>query len=238
MTAQTTGPAAPQEARPRDQRKLLTDLDPSVVLSVLTGVVAVFGLLNQVIFYRFFDISYVAYIGTGDFLALVLQTIPFTLLVVLVLLAASALTVIGLIYSGAGLLSWFWKLVVALSKLCRLALVRLCGLFAATAAWLLRQDGQGAMARASGQRDLVAAIAQAAQKLSRLCLSYEPVCAQRSASGREKQEKVAQAKRASLQWWLAFANRRYFELFLVHLQHLGSDQVSRSERVRRETGRE
>jgi len=215
MTDQSIGTAAPRKARSSAKRKMLTDLDPTVVLSVLTGVVAVCGLLNQVIFYRFFDISYVSYIGTGDFLALVLQTIPFTLLVVLLTLGVAALTVLGAIYSRAGLVTSFWQLLLALARLCSRILALLGSAFSRTVTWLLRRSDERADVWSADRRDRVAAIAEAAQLLSGLCKSYEPACARRSGAYLQRRQEAAKQRREKIAAWLAFANRRYFEMFLA-----------------------
>lgn len=215
MTDQSIKTAAPRKARSSAKRKMLTDLDPTVVLSVLTGVVAVCGLLNQVIFYRFFDISYVAYIGTDDFLALVLQTIPFTLLVVLLTLGVAALTVLGVIYSRAGVVTSFWQLLLGLAALCRRILALLGNLFSRTVAWLLRRSDERADVWSADRRDRVAAVAEAAQLLSKLCKSYEPACERRSGAYLQKRQEASKDRREQIASWLAFANRRYFEMFLA-----------------------
>ena len=214
MTEQSIKTAAPRRARSSPKRKMLTDLDPTVVLSVLTGVVAVCGLVNQVIFYRFFGISYVAYIGTNDFLALVLQTIPFTLLVVLLTLGVFAMIVLGLIYSRASVVTSFWQLLLGLAAFCRRILALLGGLFSRMVAWLLRRGQQRAHVWSADRRDRVAAVAEAAQLLSKLCQSYQPACERRSAAYLEKRQQAAKERRAKIAWWLALANRRYFEMFL------------------------
>lgn len=213
----TGAPGDHSDALIRANRKTLTGVlmgDPSTVLSVLTGVVAVCGLLNQVFFYWFFDITYIAYVGASDFLALILKTIPFTLLVVLIALVASGLAALGVIYSQSGVLAWFWRLGIALSLACRLTLSRTCGLLAGVAAWLIRLVRQYQTAWPPERVDRITAIAEAAQALSDLCRDYEPVCQRRAAESCRKRQQVFEKRRHSLRRLRDFANQSYFETFV------------------------
>lgn len=211
-TASVARPGSDGEAR------TLTALikgDGRVALSLLTGVVAISGLLNQIAFYRFFGISYVAHIGASDFLGLVLQTIPFTLVVVLTTLLTGALTVVGAIYLRFNVVASLWRFCIGLWLACRLIVTRGCDLLAEASAWLLRLIEVREQAWPAARSRRIASIARRAQALNHRCQDYEPVCRRRARSSRRSWLLALRARRRSLRRWFRFANQHYLGLFSV-----------------------